>query len=416
MASSSAFQSTAYSGTINDSPWSGVKGERNKSKEGASAAAVVDEISPFEKRLNETTSTSRAGDLDDLFQAPTTSRLSIFQQQRQLAELESSSRMTTIRWAIHIWIWSDIIFGLVWGFYGLSLLLRASSQSPPVLVNSLALTVAALLVSRFLAAIFSVGVGHSRCGLLVSAYIAPILSLVYVTIFGIVAAAGRGAVVKYLHQYHLSRLLTKICMSTPAQFHGLLTVLVVLAITECIQWQVYQEYRRYLLRKDAFELLHPPAAAANTSSTTRRRQPWWWQSSNNEDDTLTRHLLADETGDGVNDDNQADVSFSGQPRWALSSPFRRRHTDSNNNKSRWWGFQWKHPDSIDGGHDVRDDGSVDFAEVQEEWASRTEEDPFWWSRPEDHGGHVKNGNIADTSWAQGKDDDEIGQRDASNPK
>jgi hypothetical protein len=431
--------STAYSGTINDSPWSGMKGASNKNNTNdndneSGAAAVVDEISPFEKRLNET-STSRAGGIDDpYFQVHTTSRLSIQQQRREICEAESSCRMTTIRCAVHVWIWTDLLLGVVSGFYGLALLLRPSSHhddlshpSLPVLLISLTLTVAALLLSRFIAASLSLWVATDnntvvcgRYGLLVSAYIAPLLSIVYVTTFSVVAAAGRGAVVKYLHSYHLTRLLTKVTMSTPAQFHGLLTVLLVLAVTECIQWQVYQEYRRYLLRKDAFELLHPPAASTDISST-RQRQPWWWQSSNN-DDTLTRHLLEGEGEDNEDVGNQADISFSGQPRWALSSPFgpgrrRRRRRDSNtssNTNSRWWGFQWKHPDSIDGGHDVRDDGSVDFAEVQEEWASRTEEDPFWWSRPEDHGGHGKNGknHTNDTSWAEGKDDEE-GQRDAS---
>jgi hypothetical protein len=434
----STSQSTAYSGTINDSPWSHVKGTKKKIKNdesgGAAVAAVVDEISPFEKRLNETaTTTSRAGgaDFDDPFQVHTS--LSIQQQQQQLADAESSCRMTTIRSAVHFWIWTDLLFGLVWGFYGLALLWRASSShpddsqmSPPVMLISLVLIVAALLLSRFLAASLSLrgATDHmavcGRCGLLVSAYIAPILSIVYVTTFSVVAAAGRGAVVKYLHQYHLTRLLTKICLSTPAQFHGLLIVLLVLAVTECIQWQVYQEYRRYLLRKDAFELLHPPPPTT-ARHPDRRRRPWWWESSG-EDASLTRHLLVDDTGE-ANLDGQATDPASGQPHWTLSSPFRqgrRRHSNtdsSSNNSSRWWGFQWRHPDSIDGGHDVRDDGSVDFAEVQEEWASRTEEDPFWWSRPEDHGGHGKHGNHrdADISWAEGKDDDEEGQRDA-NPK
>jgi hypothetical protein len=171
------------------------------------------------------------------------------------------------------------------------------------------------------------------------------------------------------------------------------------------------------------------------------------------EDTLTRHLLLDDDDDedddddddnaNIRNDNPADISFTGQPRWALSSPFRsgggggrrrrrRRRRRRNGDTGRWWGFQWKHQDSIDGGHrddsdgDVRDDGSVDFAEVQEEWASRTEEDPFWWSRPEDHG----SGNTGnDTSWADDKDkgkgkgndknDEEKGQRDgtsSSNPK
>ncbi|KAL7571870.1 hypothetical protein ACA910_002942 [Epithemia clementina (nom. ined.)] len=34
----------------------------------------------------------------------------------------------------------------------------------------------------------------------------------------------------------------------------------------------------------------------------------------------------------------------------------------------------------DSNNNLRDDGSIDFASVQEEWASRSEEDPLWWAR------------------------------------
>jgi hypothetical protein len=48
----------------------------------------------------------------------------------------------------------------------------------------------------------------------------------------------------------------------------------------------------------------------------------------------------------------------------------------------------------DATHDtIRDDGSVDFQSVQEEWASRTEEDPYWWSK-EDEELPARNANWA----------------------
>jgi hypothetical protein len=464
-----ASPSTAFSGTIHDSPWSNVKGTRNQRKdnerEGAAGAAAADKPSPFEKRLNET-SRAGGGDFDfdntnnnnnndhthnDPFQMHTSSQLSVHQQQQQLTDIESSCRMTTIRCAVHSWLWTDFLFGLVWGVYGLALWRESShapsqdneqsqQPSPPKLVMFVALTVAILLLTRFTAASLSLAVTATdtdtaefcvgrRCGLLVGAYLAPVLSLGYVTVFSFVAAAGRGAVSRYLHAHHTVLYLpvtwTRLATSTPHRFHGLLTVLLVLAVTECIQWRVYLEYRRYLLQRDVLELEHPPAIATPDSSTRRRHanRPWWWQSpggDHTQDETLTRNLLSEENDDD-NADGLANDPSSGQPRWALPSPFsqgRRRRRNSNNsgNNSRWWGFQWKHHDSIDG-HDVRDDGSVDFAEVQEEWASRTEEDPFWWSRPEDHGHAGKptsNNHTADTSWAKNKDEEE-GQRDARNP-
>jgi hypothetical protein len=56
--------------------------------------------------------------------------------------------------------------------------------------------------------------------------------------------------------------------------------------------------------------------------------------------------------------------------------------------------------------DIRDDGSVGFASVQEEWASRSEDDPHWWSK-EDEKDRIqqqsfvngrKTGEQVDTSW------------------
>ena len=38
---------------------------------------------------------------------------------------------------------------------------------------------------------------------------------------------------------------------------------------------------------------------------------------------------------------------------------------------------------------LREDASVDFASVQEEWASRTEEDPYWWTREENNSNEIK---------------------------
>jgi hypothetical protein len=447
--------SPAYSGTIHDSPWSNVGGSRkdntNKDSE-KGAAAVIDEMSPFEQRLNETT-TSRAGGgnsdphWDEAVHHANVGAfdsLSIPQQQQHFVDADNSCRMITIRCAVHIWIWTDLLFGFVWSLYGLSLLLRRASSAQeqsqphtPVMVIALALTLATLFMTRFAAASLSLStvmadyLVYRRAGLLVSACIAPMLSLVYVTLFGTVAVAGRGNCTQYLHQYHHvlylpCQLTQRLLLATNNRFHGLLVVLLLLALSECIQWQVYQQYRRYLLQKDVFELEHPPAAPVTPATVRRGRhhghghsnRPWWWQSSSvHGDSTLTRHLLLEE-GDGDYDAqgraNVNDPCHNGQPVWSLPARFRtptRSSNTNNNNASHWWWYPWKDPNAVIGHDDhVRDDGSVDFASVQEEWASRTEEDPFWWSRPEDE--H----RDTDISWAKNIKDDEGGRGDASNPK
>jgi hypothetical protein len=85
-------------------------------------------------------------------------------------------------------------------------------------------------------------------------------------------------------------------------------------------------------------------------------RPWWWQQ--------TQHH-ADSSRGGHEGSAEEPSSF-----W---------HDDR-----RW--FSWlrrkRHCSPSSGSNNPRDDGSVDFASVQEEWLNRSMEDPFWWSRDE----------------------------------
>jgi hypothetical protein len=56
---------------------------------------------------------------------------------------------------------------------------------------------------------------------------------------------------------------------------------------------------------------------------------------------------------------------------------------------------------------------VDFASVQEEWASKSQQDPFWWSREE--GESIRNSREesrdeekADLSWVVPKEENKSG--------
>jgi hypothetical protein len=66
-------------------------------------------------------------------------------------------------------------------------------------------------------------------------------------------------------------------------------------------------------------------------------------------------------------------------------------------KSRWWPFSSSSP------NDLEDDGSADdYASINQEWASKSEEDPFWWTQ-ERNGGATGAGTSTapkDTSWAK----------------
>jgi hypothetical protein len=78
------------------------------------------------------------------------------------------------------------------------------------MIISLVLTVAALLLSRFPGGYFLCGRwSQSFAELLVGAYIAPILSLVYVTTFSVIAAAGRALALLPPQHHHLLAAVTK---------------------------------------------------------------------------------------------------------------------------------------------------------------------------------------------------------------
>jgi hypothetical protein len=40
----------------------------------------------------------------------------------------------------------------------------------------------------------------------------------------------------------------------------------------------------------------------------------------------------------------------------------------------WWPFSSARPSNTS----ARDDGSVDYASLNEDWASRSQDDPLWW--------------------------------------
>ena len=65
------------------------------------------------------------------------------------------------------------------------------------------------------------------------------------------------------------------------------------------------------------------------------------------------------------------------------------------NKS-WWPFSSRQQED--------DNASVDeYASINEDWASKSEEDPFWWTKEQGTGGNGNgngNGEPKDTSWAK----------------
>lgn len=132
---------------------------------------------------------------------------------------------------------------------------------------------------------------------------------------------------------------------------------------------------RYLwIRQWMFEESTQVRDDLNASEVTYRRrrheQPWWWQSPSRSRHTSTEPLLNEGRPHWSSSDSRGyhmEHGVGEQPPSSSTSPTR----------SSWWPFsRWQ---SLDGG---RDDGSVEYASLNEDWASRSQEDPFWWTREE----------------------------------
>jgi len=106
--------------------------------------------------------------------------------------------------------------------------------------------------------------------------------------------------------------------------------------------------------------------AENLSRYTTRpnRSPWWWSRNNGGARSISENL--------------EEPLLFGQPSWTNTSNAYQVEDGVNTSSSSWWPFSR-------GGNsqNAREDGSVDYASLNEDWASRSEADPYWWSRNDD---------------------------------
>jgi len=105
--------------------------------------------------------------------------------------------------------------------------------------------------------------------------------------------------------------------------------------------------------------------AENLSRYTSRagRSPWWWSRNGRRD----------------NSENLEEPLLFGQPSWTnTSNNYRVQDGVNTSSSSSWWPFS-----RGGSGQNARDDGSVDYASLNEDWASRSQADPTWWSRDND---------------------------------
>lgn len=145
------------------------------------------------------------------------------------------------------------------------------------------------------------------------------------------------------------------------QYKSLWIILLGMAIWECVRWQLFDCYQIMKNRRDGDDNSNSRGRTPQSRST-RGSRPWWWSSTPQNE--LSEPLLS-----------------PGVPRWVSGGRNQSYEEDAGlttPQRRRWFSLFRSTAQE-----EVGDDGSVDFASVQEEWASRTEEDPLWWSREEE---------------------------------
>ena len=99
----------------------------------------------------------------------------------------------------------------------------------------------------------------------------------------------------------------------------------------------------------------------------RRQSPWWWGSRDERQERLL--TMSDARPHWSSGDATGYHMDHG-----VGTPERSARTTSSS--SSWWPFRRRQE------RDLRDDASVEYASLNEDWASRSQEDPFWWTREE----------------------------------
>jgi len=271
---------------------------------------------------------------------------------------------------------------------------------------------AAILCIRWPLALFSIYYTDScnRCGVHYSALTSAVLSIYYLVLALVVVLIDHAKVLNFIDHtiWALERGKDREQSDTAAtiwishqHYYVVWSALLFLAVWECTRYHVFRFHHQRLLRSDTTILLND----SREGEGQRGRKPWWWQASHKghghhydfSNDDLRQELLERHTNDAT-----------GLPDWVTEGR-RDYHQDSGLSPNRGqiesqrprWLPSWLSPsprrtgrrgENISAVMDIRDEtNSVDFASVQEEWASRTEEDPFWWSREEEQGAGC-NGN------------------------
>lgn len=246
-------------------------------------------------------------------------------------------------------------------FVGTSIILYGSFVSVSTIAVAFILGVGILMLFRALCGMLALSTQNTchRCGLPVSAGTSPILACTWILVAAI-NLIFPGHVRHYLEEHQLLWSFLQKWAGSHTQTLSLMFLGAFLL--ECARWQLVQSLHRKLISLEAAE-----DARARSRSDLRNRlanRPWWF----------ARGSAA------ANDGSMSEPLLTPRAWTLLGRPQRTRGG---------------------GGQNLRDDASVDFASVQDEWAGRAEEDPHWWSRDVEEE-HLAITTGDDHSWAEEK--------------
>ena len=270
-----------------------------------------------------------------------------------------------VRYVVNLWHFSDVSVGFAILIYGI--ILHKEGKEPKSLIGT-SLALGAVLMLRALLGSYSTYKDNcQRVGVLVSAYLSSVMSVVFFTA-SMISLEKRQDIAAYFRAHQAGLHLQESFITlVENHVHFVWVTLLVGCGIEALRSISLVSYRNYLLDEDELSLQLLP------QSSRRNRKPWWWSArrgAESHPEELVDPLLGPTWATANNRSYQMDHGLdSGSIPSIWSRIF--GGTRARNNSS------------------ARDDGSVDFASVQEDWASRTEEDPLWWTRDE---GESNNGS------------------------
>jgi hypothetical protein len=192
-----------------------------------------------------------------------------------------------------------------------------------------------------------------RCGLRWSFITSIILGLTWL-ISSVYGFFGKKRFLNWLEQHYHTLLWSTDVWHVIQHTSVLLWIFPLVAcLIELIRF--YMVHRYYLQLQERDDILSNPV-----NRPRRTRRPWWWQSNS-----------------AVMENNNNNASYMDP---LLSDETQHRNNTAGAAKKGWFGGFFGGSSNSGGG---RDDASVEYASISEDWVSRSEEDPLWWSRDEE---------------------------------